>query len=81
MPMVHMAKKEGYLHFGNLDMKSGVPVKGECSVCGQPFVGISKLGERIDEVLVRMRREFNAHNCNRDINQAAGRIARESTKN
>jgi hypothetical protein len=80
MAMVNMAKTEGYLHFGNLDMKSGIPVKGQCSVCGRPFVGTPKLGERIDEVLVRMRREFDAHNCNADFSQAHGRTVREPTK-
>ena len=66
MPMVHMAKKEGDLHFGNLDMKSGMPLTGECSVCGRPFFGKPKLGENMEEALIRMRREFDAHNCNAD---------------
>jgi hypothetical protein len=78
--MVNMAKQDRYLHFGNLDMKSGTPLKGECSVCSRPFLGNSKPGERIDEVLVRMRREFDAHICNAGVSQAAGGIARKSTK-
>jgi cytochrome c2 len=68
---VRMAKKEWYLQFGNMDMQSGEPVSAVCNACDQTFIGKPKAGERMDDVLMRVRAEFQAHNCREDASQAA----------
>lgn len=51
-----------YLHFDNIDMEQP-DISSRCSECGQAFRGEPKPGERVDDVLLRIRAEFNAHGC------------------
>ena len=57
-----MQTVERYLHFDNIDM--GQPyISSWCSWCGKTFCAEPKPGERVDDVLLRIRAEFNAHVC------------------
>jgi hypothetical protein len=58
-----MAKTERYLEFGNLDLRSNQTIIAACSSCGRTFLGNLNPGERVDEVLLRMRSEFEDHSC------------------
>ena len=52
-----------YLHFDNF-MQQGAPIYAICNRCNREFVGVYRLpDERTDEVLLRMRAEFEAHQC------------------
>jgi hypothetical protein len=51
-----------YLHFDNLDIEH-LPVTSRCSVCEKVFSAEVKPGERLDDVLLRIRAEFDAHEC------------------
>ena len=53
---------ERYLHFDNIDMDQP-DISSRCSWCGQTFCAEPKRGERVDDVLLRIRAEFNAHVC------------------
>jgi hypothetical protein len=57
-----MVTNERYLHFENIDMKKP-DISSRCSRCGQEFPAEPKPGERVDDVLVRIRAEFEAHKC------------------
>jgi len=63
---VGMPKTDRYLRFGNLELKPGGSVSASCSACGRPFTGTTGSGDKIDEVLIRMRAEFDAHTCGED---------------
>jgi hypothetical protein len=75
-----MAKNDRYLHFGNLDIEGGKTIAGTCSSCRRVFLGKPNPGESIDDVLVLVRAEFEAHKCREDASQAAARIVREATE-
>ena len=51
-----------YLHFDNIDMEKPV-ISSQCSRCKREFNATPKAGERVDDVLLRIRDEFNAHEC------------------
>ena len=53
---------ERYLHFDNIDMQQP-DISSRCSLCGQTFCAEPKPGERVDDVLLRIRAEFNDHEC------------------
>ena len=53
---------ERYLQFDNIDMEQPY-ISSRCSQCGQEFRAEPKRGERVDDVLLRIRAEFNAHGC------------------
>jgi hypothetical protein len=53
---------ERYLHFDNLDMQQPV-ISSQCSECGRQFNAAPKLGEHIDDLLMRIRAEYEAHIC------------------
>ncbi len=61
-------------------LKEGSPIRGICSACNRLFTAESKPGERIDELLVRMRADFEAHDCHEETRQMTARIVREATK-
>jgi hypothetical protein len=50
------------LHFDNIDMEKP-DVSSRCSHCGQTFNAEPQSGERVDDVLLRIRAEFNSHQC------------------
>jgi hypothetical protein len=61
-------------------VEKGSPVKGVCSSCSRLFITEPKAGERMDEVLLRMRGDFDGHDCHEETRQMAARIVRAVTK-
>jgi hypothetical protein len=57
-----MTSLDRYLHFDNIDMDESV-ISARCSRCSYEFAASPKAGERVDDVLLRIRHEFNAHEC------------------
>jgi hypothetical protein len=57
-------------------IEQGKPIKGVCSACSRLFIAESKPGERLEEVLLRMRPEFDAHDCHEETRQMTARIVR-----
>jgi hypothetical protein len=57
-----MTVREAYLRFDNLDMEQP-EISSRCTCCGQEFRAESRPGERVDDVLLRIRAEFEAHAC------------------
>jgi hypothetical protein len=57
-----MVTHERYLQFDNIDMEE-LDISARCSQCGQEFRAEPKPGERVDDVLLRIRAEFEAHKC------------------
>jgi hypothetical protein len=55
--------KGRYLHFDDIDLTMNTPVVASCSVCGRTFNVEPNAGEVLDSVLLRIRAEFDAHNC------------------
>lgn len=51
-----------YLHFSSIDMEQP-EISSQCSRCGQEFKAEPKPGERVDDVLLRVRAEFEEHMC------------------
>jgi hypothetical protein len=49
------------LHFSNLEL--GYPVVAFCGVCKARFEEMPKSAERTDDVLLRIRANFEAHHC------------------
>jgi hypothetical protein len=51
-----------YLQFSNIDIQ--LPdISSQCSRCGQEFRAEPTPGERVDDVLLRIRAEFESHTC------------------
>lgn len=61
-------------------MEQGKPIKGVCSVCSRLFIVESKPADRMDEVLLRMRADFDAHDCHEETREMTARIVRAATK-
>jgi len=60
---VTTADNPRYLRFGNV-MQRPDPIHASCSRCDKGFIGRYRSpNERTDEVLMRMRAEFEAHDC------------------
>jgi hypothetical protein len=59
-----MTPSDRYLQFDNIDMDEPV-ISSRCSACQRPFAASPKARERVDDVLLRIRVEFNAHECQR----------------
>lgn len=57
-----MTAADRYLHFDNIDMDKP-DISSSCSRCGQTFTAEPKPGERVDDVLLRIRAEYDAHVC------------------
>jgi hypothetical protein len=51
-----------YLHFDNIDMREP-EIHARCSRCGQEFSALTKPNERVDDVLLRIRAEYDEHQC------------------
>jgi hypothetical protein len=62
-------------------VKTKAPVLAYCSLCKRKFVGRQRSGETTDDVILRVRAEFNQHDCREDARQAAARILREARRN
>jgi hypothetical protein len=65
-----MITVDRYLHFDNIDMEQP-EISSQCSRCGQTFKAEPIPGERVDDVLLRIRRAFNSHQCQKRLEQAA----------
>ena len=57
-----MLAAQRYLHFDNIDMSSALIV-ASCSLCGIEFSDAPRPGEQVDELLTRIRANFDAHDC------------------
>jgi hypothetical protein len=57
-----MAVQDRYLRFDNIDIEKP-DIVSRCSRCGQEFTAAPKPAERVDDVLLRIRTEFEAHKC------------------
>ena len=57
-----MLSAERYLHFNNIDMSSR-QIVASCNLCGRDFSETPRPGEHIDELLLRIRASFDAHDC------------------
>ncbi|MFZ3339682.1 MAG: hypothetical protein WA213_02290 [Terriglobales bacterium] len=50
----------------------GRPLKARCGVCHRPFAAKARLNEGTDDALLRMRADFEAHNCHEDAAKPPG---------
>jgi hypothetical protein len=50
-----------YLSFSNLDTEQ--PVVAFCSVCGKRFEAQPEPGKRTDDLILKVRAEFESHSC------------------
>lgn len=57
-----MAAAARYLQFAILDIQQP-DIYAQCSACGKEFRSEVKPGEHVDDVLVRIRDEYNEHVC------------------
>jgi hypothetical protein len=57
-----MTTQDRYLHFDNIDMRRP-DIHARCSHCGQEFSATPKASERVDDVVLRIRAEYDAHKC------------------
>jgi hypothetical protein len=57
-------------------MEQGNPIKGVCSDCSRLFIADAKPGERTDDMLLRMRADFDTHDCHEETRQMTARIVR-----
>jgi hypothetical protein len=73
-----MSEKRAFQFFEK--MEQGKPAKGVCSVCSRLFVEEPKAGERTDDLLLRMRADFDAHDCHEETRQMTARIVKAATK-
>jgi hypothetical protein len=60
-----------------IESREGYVVAGRCSVCHRPFSTPLMVVVDASHDIVR---QFDAHVCNEDVNQAAARIVRETTE-
>jgi len=65
-----MITVDRYLHFDNIDIEQP-NISSQCSHCGQTFEAEPRPGERVDDVLLRIRREFNSHHCQERLKQSS----------
>jgi len=50
-----------YLQFSSLDSEH--PITANCSVCDRRFTTEKRAEERIDDAIIRLREEFEQHEC------------------
>jgi hypothetical protein len=61
-----------YLRFGNvLDRE---PIHAFCNQCERQFVGVYRADERTDDVILRIRAEFEQHRCDANSSSAIARV-------
>jgi hypothetical protein len=63
-----MIAVDRYLHFDNIDMEQP-SICSRCSHCGQAFKAEPQAGERVEDVLLRIRRELIRINARRRSNR------------
>jgi hypothetical protein len=59
-----------YLQFDNIDMEQPY-ISSRCSHCGETFEAEPRPGEMVCDVLLRIRGEFNSHQCHQSLMRAA----------
>ncbi len=59
---VCLVADERFLQFDKIDMEKP-DILSRCSCCGREFRAEPKYAERVDDVLLRIRAEFEAHKC------------------
>ena len=57
-----MKLQKRYLHIDNFDLHLSA-LSSQCSECGQQFNGERREGEHIDDLLIRVKAEYEAHVC------------------
>jgi hypothetical protein len=60
-----MQVQKRHLHFDNLDFKN-LTVSSQCSECGREFKGEPILRELLDDMITRIKAEYEAHACASD---------------
>lgn len=65
-----MTNPDRYLHFDNIDMNKP-DISSQCSHCGLTFKVEPMPSERVDDVLLRIRAQFDAHLCREVLMQAS----------
>jgi hypothetical protein len=48
------------------EMRPEMTMTARCTACNRQFRAIPKIGEKPDGVVMRIRREFEAHNCHEE---------------
>jgi hypothetical protein len=56
-----MLRHNRYLQFERIEQ--GEPISAWCNACNKRFRVTPKAGERTDDLLLRLRAEFEAHKC------------------
>jgi hypothetical protein len=56
------------------------PIRGTCSACSRLFTAEPNPGERTDDVLLRMRADFDQHDCHEETRQMTARIVKAAKK-
>lgn len=51
-----------YLRFNNLDLKQ-TKITAHCSLCDRQFKDEVRAGERTEDTVLRIRREYEEHTC------------------
>lgn len=54
-------------HERQFEITSVVPLRAFCSFCYQRFEGMPSRYESADDVILRMRAEFNKHECKKPV--------------
>ena len=58
---LQMNGQKRYLQFANIETDKHIAAW--CSVCGLPFTAEPKRGDRTDDLILKVRAEFEAHTC------------------
>ena len=70
-----MASKEPYRNSDNIDIEKS-DIHSCCKACGKEFTVTPRPGERIEDVLSRLRKEYDSHKCVASVpNDRAGHPA------
>jgi hypothetical protein len=75
-----VVKKERSLKFGNTDHSGGQMLNAVCTFRGRTFIDKGNPHETADDVILRMRSDFEAHHCRENASQAAAWIVKEATE-
>jgi len=59
--LLGMRGHERYLRFENLEI--GSPILARCSMCSRVFTEKPKPGDKTNDLLLKMREDFKAHEC------------------
>jgi hypothetical protein len=57
-----MADAERYLSFSHIENER--PVVAFCELCGKRFEAQPEAGKSVDDLILKVRAEFESHDCN-----------------